>query len=543
MKRILSILIFTASFQASFAGGRVENTIQPKLIIGIVVDQMRYDYLYRFYRQYSENGLKRLLSEGMNFTYAQYNYIPTSTGPGHASIYTGSTPYYHGVISNDWYDRQLKKVVYCTGDPDVLSVGVAGNTGRMSPKNLLSTTMTDQLRMSDNGRSRVFSISIKDRAAILPGGRMANAAYWYDGKTGNFISSSWYMKELPGWLTRFNQQKLPLELMNKDWTAEPAKDFSNSLPDEGNGEADVFREGKTVFPHRFANLPDSIKQEYIKTTPSGNELLTDLLIALLKNEKAGQGGNCDFIAVSFSSTDYIGHAYGPNSMEIMDTYLKFDRQIGRILDTLDILLGKGNYLLFLTADHGVKPNSAYLSANHISAGHVSRKSVRTALDEYSKSLYGTSRIVEALQDNQVYLNHYLLDSLKLNESNVTEKFVGFMRTSFPFMGQILTRENLLEQAPARSRSSFIINGYNINRSGNISFGLVQNFLISDGRDEGTTHESMYNYDTHVPLIFFGWHIKAGESGQEVFVEDIAPTVCNLVHIQEPDAAMGVPIIK
>jgi predicted AlkP superfamily pyrophosphatase or phosphodiesterase len=350
------------------------------------------------------------------------------------------------------------------------------------------------------------------------------------------------MKELPAWVTRFNVRKLPSALMSSGWDLERDKNYGNSFPDDGPGEVDLFREGKTIFPHQFTKLTDSVRRELIKSTPYGNELLADFFTELLKNEKPGQGEYCDFIAVSFSSTDYIGHAYGPNSVEIMDTYLKLDKQIARILDTLDQCLGKGNYLLFLTADHGVKPNSAYLEANRIRTGHVTTKNIRVQLAEYCKSQYGAARIIEAVQDNQIYLNHPLLDSLKLNINDVANKLVSFMSASFPFMGSILTKEKLLVQTPIRSMNSFILNGFNISRSGDISYELIQNYIISD-KDEGTTHESSFDYDTHVPLIFFGWHIKPGESNQEVFVEDIAPTITNLVHIQEPDATIGIPIIK
>jgi len=543
MKRILLFLLFVSLFQVVSAGKGEENAIQPKLVVGIVVDQMRYDYLYRFYNQYGENGFKRLLKEGMNFTFAQYNYVPTYTGPGHSSIYTGSVPYFHGVISNDWYDKKLRKTVYCVNDDSVTTVGADNKAGTMSPKTLLATTMTDQLRMSNNGLSRVFSISIKDRAAVLPGGHMANAAYWYDGKTGNFITSSYYMKALPGWVTRFNDRKLPVMLMNTDWDLEKGQNYQVSMPDAGAGESDIFKEGKTTFPHQFSKMTDAEKLEQIKNTPFGNDLLVNFLTTILKNEKLGQGEFCDFLAISFSSTDYVGHAYGPNSMEIMDTYLKLDKQIAHILDTLDQCVGKGNYLLFLTADHGVKPNKAYLETNRIPAGNVGPQNLRKQLMEFCKTQYGKPLLVEAIQENQIYLNHPLLDSLKLDPNEVSGKLIGFIRNNFPFIGMTMTKEELINNTPSRSMNAFLINGFNIRRSGDISFELIQNYLISDNADKGTSHESSYNYDTHVPLVFFGWHIVPGESRQEVFIEDIAPTISNLIHIQEPDSTIGIPIIK
>ena len=542
MKKVLPFLILITLFQNAFAGNGKENKLQPRLVIGIVVDQMRYDYLYRFYDWYSEFGFKRLMKQGMNFTFARYNYIPTYTGPGHSSIYTGTTPYYHGIISNDWYDKRLKKTVYCVKDQDVKTIGAGDSEGQMSPRNLLSTTMTDQLRMSNNGHSRVFAISLKDRASILPGGHMANSAYWYDGKSGNFITSSYYMDELPVWVNRFNDRKLPARLMNSDWKLEANKDYETSLPDNGPGEEDIFKEGKTTFPHSFTKLSDTLKLEKIRSTPFGNDLLADFAIELIKNEKPGQGKYCDFIALSFSSTDYVGHAYGPNSMEIMDTYLKLDKQIGRLLDTLDRCLGKGNYLVFLTADHGVKPNSAYLEANRINAGKEMTGSIKHKLQEFCKAQFSASNLIEAVQDNQIYLNSTILDSLGLNAADFTGKLIHFMRLSFPFMDVILSKEELSAKTPERSMNAFILNGFNFRRSGDILFELNQNYLTGGYEEKGTTHESSYDYDTHVPLLFFGWHIKPCESNREVYVEDIAPTITNLIHIQEPDATLGVPII-
>jgi predicted AlkP superfamily pyrophosphatase or phosphodiesterase len=541
-KRICTVVLLFSLFQTVFSGNENDNRLQPRLVVGIVVDQMRFDYLYRFYDQYTENGFKLLMKEGMNFTYAQYNYIPTYTGPGHSAIYTGTTPYCNGIISNDWYDKNLKKRIYCVKDASVQTVGANDNSGQMSPKNLAATTMTDQLRMSNNNHSRVFSISIKDRAAILPGGHMANAAYWYDGKNGKFVSSTYYMNELPSWVNQFNDEMIPSLLMKSNWNLETGINYETSFPDQGPGEEDIFKEGKTTFPHEFALKNDSIKREIIKSTPFGNELLADFFTRLLRNEKPGQGKYCDFIAISFSSTDYVGHAYGPNSVEIMDTYIKLDKQIANIIDSLNRVVGKGNYLLFLTADHGVKPNNAYLESERVRSGSLITQDLEKQLKAYCKIQFKTPQIVETIQDNQIYLDHNVLDSLNLSESMVDEKLIGYIRANISYIGQIMTKEALSTKTPSRSMNSFLINGFNINRSGDLAFEHIQNY-ITDGGKEGTSHESSFNYDTHVPLLFYGWHIKPGESNTEVFIEDIAATICNLIHIQEPDACIGIPIIK
>jgi arylsulfatase A-like enzyme len=227
----------------------------------------------------------------------------------------------------------------------------------------------------------------------------------------------------------------------------------------------------------------------------------------------------------------------------MDTYLKLDKQIARIIDTLDKVVGKGNYLLFLTADHGVKPNSAYLKANRINAGQEMTGGIKRKLREFCKTQFGYAGVIEAVQDNQIYFNHQLIDSLKITPTDVSSKLIPFMRDNFDFMGSIVTKEELSKKTPERSMTSFILNGFNLRRSGDLAFELPQNYLTSGFEEKGTTHESSYDYDTHVPLIFYGWHIKPGESNQEVFVEDIAPTISNLIHIQEPDATIGIPILK
>jgi len=519
------------------------NNNKPKLVIGIVIDQMRYDYLYRFYDQYGENGFKRLMNQGMNFTYAQYNYVPTYTATGHASIYTGTTPYYHGIISNDWYDRFQKKELYCVSDTNYSAVGANDASGRMSPKNLKTSTIGDQLQMSNNGLSRVFSVSIKDRAAILPGGHMANAAYWYDGAIGNFVTSTYYMKELPQWVNKFNEKQIPAKLMSSDWTLSLAQgEYETVMPDDGPGEQDVFDEGKATFPHVFGKHSMSEKLDLIKNTPFGNELLTAFVIDLIKQEKTGQGKYTDFLAISYSSTDYIGHAYGPNSMEIMDTYIKLDKQLSRIIDELDKNLGKGNYLLFLTADHAVKPNSAYLKANHGPTGFIDINSMERTLNAFCQKQYGVSGLIEKIHDGNIYLNHYIINKQQIEINSVCLNLVTHMLDMFPEIATITTKEKLRGKYPERSMSNFILNGFNPVLSGDIIFELTANYGSEDN-STGTTHSSSYDYDTHVPLLFYGWHICEGESNQEVYVEDIVPTIASLLHIQEPEGTLGVPIIK
>ena len=516
---------------------------KPKLVVGIVIDQMRYDYLYKFYPYYGESGFKRLMNEGSNFTFAHFNYVPTYTAPGHTSIYTGTTPYYHGIISNNWYDKITKKTIYVTDDLKENTVGSDDDEGKMSPKRLMVTTITDQLKMATNGASKVIGISLKDRASILPAGHMADAAYWYDSKNGKFISSTFYLKSLPKWVEKFNSQKLADNYMSKDWELSlPIKDYEIAMPDQSDYEKDVFDEGKTTFPHSFKNVKDKNKYSAMETTPYGNQILLEFAKATLKNEKMGEGKHTDFLAISFSSTDFIGHAYGPNSVEIEDTYIKLDKQIAELLSALDKQVGKGNYIVFLTADHGVVENNGYREEHKLNAGGLGMKIFEDSLYTFSYRNFGSKDIIANISNNQIFFDHDYLKSNKLNLSTVENSYAEYIRNTFPNITEIFTRDDLSKLTPTRLTTNLILNGFNPVRSGDIAYGL-QAGLFPNRMPKGTSHGTYYSYDTHVPLLFYGWHIPVQTVNKPVVIIDIAPTIADLLKITEPDGCYGIPLIK
>ena len=521
------------------------QTVQtrPKLVVGIVIDQMRFDYLYRFDSLYSKNGFKKLIDNGSNFTYAHYNYVPTFTAPGHASIYTGTTPYFHGIIANSWYDKVSRQSIYCTSDSSVKTVGTSDKSGQESPGRLLATTITDQLKLATNGKSKVISISIKDRASVLPGGHMPDAAYWYDSKTGNFISSTYYMKHLPRWVNDFNNRKLAEKYMSGSWQLSyPLSEYGNTLPDQQPFEIDHFKEKSSVFPHSFKNIPEYRKPALVLYTPYGNQILFDFVKSAIENEQIGKGKYTDFLAISFSSTDYIGHAYGPNSVEIEDTYIKLDKTIAELLKVLNNQVGEGNYLLFFTADHGVDEAPIYLKERNISSGWFNPDVMKDSLQSFSVATFKNSGIIEDLSNKQIFLNNKIIRELKLNPSDVMEAYVKYIRETFPMVSQIYTRDELEKLTAFRNSPNLILNGFNPVRSGDIAFELQPGYLYGGGGD-ATTHGAIYNYDTHVPLIFYGWHIPKQNVATPVFIVDIAATVASLLNIQEPSACIGIPIIK
>ena len=519
-----------------------QKNTQLKLIVGIVVDQMRYDYLIRFNIYFGKNGFNRLTNNGCNFTYAHFNYVPTYTAPGHSSIYTGTTPFFHGIIANDWFDRDENKMVNSVEDESVLGLGDQTEIGKRSPKRLLANTITDQLKIATNGNAKVICISIKDRASILPGGHSADAAFWYSNKNGNFITSTYYKKELPKWVEDFNKRKLPDSYISQEWDLSlPNSDYRISYPDENNYEEDVFNEGKTSFPHSLKNVSGSSKYSALLSTPFGNRLVLDFVKAAIVNENFGRNSVPDFLAISFSSTDYIGHAYGPNSVEIEDTYIKLDKQIAELLNALDDQVGKGNYLLFLTADHGVMESIGYLNKLKINGGNFDSRLFFDSLKSFLGREYNDEKLIQNLSNQQIFLNYTLIKNEKLDIENVEKNLADYMVNNFSQIAIVRIREEMQKVMAERNSDNLILNGFNFKRSGDIAFELEPNNIPD--REKGTTHGSQYNYDTHVPIIFYGWHIPALQINKPVYIVDIAPTISNLIGITEPNECIGIPIIN
>ncbi|MCU7494411.1 MAG: alkaline phosphatase family protein [Ignavibacteria bacterium] len=540
IKVILSQMLILLVFSVELFPQQLQR---PKLVVGIVIDQMRYDYLYRFEPYFGKDGFNRLKYEGSNFTFGHYNYVPTYTAPGHTSIYTGTSPYYHGIIANDIYDRSLKKMVYCVSDTTVSSVGSNDAEGQMSPRRELSTTITDQLKLATNGKSKVISLSLKDRAAILPGGHWPDGAYWYDYKTGDFISSTYYMKSLPAWVKDFNKRKFADKYLAGEWTlSRPEENYSSLGPDESAYEKDVFSEGKTSFPHSFGKVKSDSKYGVLESTPGGNQIVEELAKAALVAENLGKGKETDFLAISFSSTDYVGHSYGNYSHELQDMYIKLDEQIADLMKALDKQVGKGNYVLFLTADHAGLDTPHFLKDHNLPTGELGSRAFGDSLKAFAARNYGSAKVVENVSNGQVFISRDEVRKANLDLHEVTRVFSDYIRRTFPQVSTLMTRGDLEKQVAERETSNLILNGFNPARSGDIAFNLQPGFLLSF-LNTGTTHGAPYSYDTHVPILFYGWHIPKQTVNTPVYTVDIAATIANLLKITEPSGSMGIPLIK
>lgn len=508
---------------------------RPKLVVGVVVDQMRYDYWFRYYDKYSEGGFKRLMREGFNCRNHHYHYALTVTAAGHASVYTGSTPAIHGIVGNDWFDKRLGKGMYCVADSTVQPVGTTNApAGKMSPKNMLVSTITDQLRIGTNYQNKTIGIAIKDRGAILPAGHTANGAYWFDSKTGNWITSTFYMNDLPQWVKDYNAKKRPSELMKQNWnTLLPIEKYTESTADDQPYEAKLPGAKKSVFPYDLAGIAGDAFG-VLASTPHGNTVTKEMALEALKNERLGKGKSTDFLAVSFSTPDYVGHGFGPNSVEEEDIYLRLDRDLAELLNAFDAQVGKGNYLLFLSADHGVMDVTDLWKRNRLPAGRLNIGQVNTAVKAVLKEKFGDGDFIRASENYQFYLNHDLLKQKNLSVDKIVEAIRPTM-LDFDGIAEVLNTHDLSNANINNYLLTLYKNGTHAKRSGDIQIVTEPGWMSST---IAATHGAPYNYDTHIPLLFFGWGIKPGETFSRTAVADTAPTVAALLKLLEPSGNIG-----
>lgn len=539
------ILLFFLSFTINSISAQNTQTSpvnpdKPKLVVGIVVDQMRFDYLSRFWDKYENDGFKRLVNQGFNFKNNHFNYIPTYTAPGHASVYTGTIPQNHGIIGNGWYDKFEKSEVYCTGDENVEAVGTNSSAGKMSPHRMISTTMGDENRLFTQMRGKTIGIGLKDRSAILPAGHTANAAYWFHGMDqGKWISSTYYMNTLPDWVLEFNESGKVTSYL-KEWnTLAAIETYSESGADKNNFEAGF--SGRTIFPYNLEDLaPENGHFDLLKYTPFGNSITADFAIAALEGEKLGTDEFTDFLTVSFSSTDYIGHNFGVNSKEVQDAYMRLDKDLARLLKALDEKVGAGNYTLFLTSDHGGVDVPSYLQSVKIPAGYFEDKAFEDDLKEYVEERFGNKDLIEMVSNYQIFLNYETLAKEHLEASNVEDAIAHFVLQR-PQISRVFTRTQLQAGEYASGISGLVQKGFNQRRSGDVVF-VLKPAIISYSKT-GSTHGSGFSYDTHAPLIFFGKGVPQGHTYKRSEIIDIAPTISTILGISFPSANSGIPLYE
>ena len=498
MKKLFLALLLCCVAMPGWAQSKFGE--KPRLVVGVVVDQMRWDYLSRYYNKFTRDGFRRLIDDGFSCNNCLINYVPTVTAIGHASVYTGTTPAFHGICGNNFYIDGHR--VYCCSDENEQTVGGDSDKGRMSPRNMVATTIGDQLRLHTDFKGRVFGVSYKDRAAILPAGHSANAAYWLDLKNRCFITSTYYMKSLPKWLQEYNKK------LQKD------KDFKKLGEDIG-------------------------------LSPRCGAIITDMAINLLRSERLGKGEETDMLCVSYSQTDVIGHKYGTRGERTDDAYLQLDHDLGRLLRALDEQVGRDNYLLFLTADHGAAHNWKYMQEHKVAAGPWRVNEMKERIYEAISTDSGEDGgYIGDIMDYRIFLDWEMIRSRGLITADMEHQVLWEVQKE-PDIAFATVYKDLATSALPPLLKERALMGYYPGRSGDIIFFPRPGYYESGSWNEptGTTHGEWNPYDAHIPCLFFGWRVPHGATSRQVSITDIAPTVCQLLHIQQPDACTGQSIVE
>lgn len=528
---VLSILLFLGMISQA----------QPKLMVGIVVDQMRYEYLMRYKNDFGSSGFNKFLSEGFVYQNAHYNYTPTKTGPGHASVYSGTTPARHGIVGNDWYIRSLDRTMNCVEDTTVAAVGGHESKGKVSPRNHRTTTVTDELRLFYNLRSKVVGVSIKDRGACLPAGHNPTGAYWYDTKTGSMMTSTYYLNELPNWVKSFNKVEKWKDYLARTWDYfKDEETYTESMADQNEFEAEAWRGFGTTFPYDLKKGDGN--PGLLKYSPFSNSFIREFAQKAIEAEGLGSDDISDFLTISFSAPDDLGHRFGPRSKEIQDVYLRLDQEIANLLSFLDSEVGAGNYTVFLTADHGAADVPSYLVNHKFPGGYNNIRYMQNQLNSQLGAIYGDGEWVSRIINDQVYLNHQLIKEkryeLREFQTKAAEILLIQEAVEETFPAHLVANRQFTDPFAKRLQ-----NGFHRKRSGDVFYILASGRLNDTYGRKGTDHRTGYTYDTHIPILFYGLGIPTGTSVRPVKITDIAPTVSNLLKITLPSAATGQPLTE
>ncbi|MEI6047742.1 MAG: alkaline phosphatase family protein [Bacteroidota bacterium] len=537
------ILLISAIIKLSGQGAYLPPD-KPRLVIGIVVEQLKYDQIEKFRDRLGENGIKRLINEGTYFKNASFEFMLTQSAPGHATISTGTEPSSHGITSDNWYLPLKNELIYCTKDINVNPVGGSFEAGLHSPVNLQASTFSDELKMATNKNAKIFGIGLKENSAILSAGHAADGAYWFDNTTGTWMSSTYYIKSLPGWVNDFNAMKFPDSYLNNTWSLlRPAKDYADCLPDSNNFEAGF--NSINHFPYDLKKLRTkgilNSRNDYslLRETPFGNSFTTSFAIRLIEKEGLGKDDVTDYLSICYSSTDNIGHRFGPSSVEMGDAILRLDDEIKNLLTFLIDSIGKKNLLIYFTSAHGISEIPAVLESNRIPAGYFKQNQALQLLRSYLNAVYGEGDWVKGYSERQVFLNRTLIEDARLSLEEVQKKVARFL-VQFTGVAAAYPYSAFEANDFGNGNLKRIINNFNPQRSGDVIVTLNPGWVEKEG-DYITNHNSPYEYDSHVPLIWFGWTVNRLTVTRKVNITDVAATLSSLCRVPYPNACNGEPL--
>lgn len=544
-KKVISVFVLLGGFLGLSGQGAYLPPDKPALIIGIVVEQLRFDQIERLRDRFSENGIKRMINEGTFFRNAAYDYMLTQSAPGFSTVATGTEPAYHGITSDNWYVPLKNDFVYCTKDVSVNPVGGSYESGLHSPLNLNASTFADELKIATGKRSKVFSVGIKEQAAILTAGHSADGAFWYDNTTGGWMSSTYYLNSLPSWVNDFNAMKHQETYLNSSWMLSKEADaYSTCLPDSNKFEKGF--NGLNYFPYDLNKLskPSSGRNAvrnyaFLRETPFADALTTDFAIKLIEQEGMGKDDVPDFLSICYSSTDYIGHRFGPSSVETADAILRLDRNIETLMNYLNDNLGKRNVLIYFTAAHGVAEVPPVMTDNRIPSGYFKQNQALQLLRSYLNAVYGEGDWVRGFSERQIFLNRTLIEDARMPIEDIQKKTARFL-TQFTGVASAYPYYAFEANDFGNGHLKRIINNFSPQRSGDVIVTLHPGWVEVDD-DHLTSHNSPYEYDCHVPLIWYGWTVNRSTVMRKVNLTDVAATLSSLCRIPYPNACTGEPM--
>jgi predicted AlkP superfamily pyrophosphatase or phosphodiesterase len=541
-----SIFLCAIVFNTAFGQGAYIPPEKPKLVIGIVVEQLRYDQIEKIRSRLGENGIRRLLNEGTYFQNASYEYMLTQTAPGYATISTGAEPSLHGITSDEWYLPLKDELINCTKDITVNPVGGSYEAGLHSPINLLVSTFPDELKMASGKQAKVYAVGLKESPVIFSAGHAADGAFWFDNTTGTFMSSTYYTDSLPGWVTDFNAMRYADSFLDNSWNlSRPAKDYSDCLPDSNKFEEGF--NGLNYFPYDLKKLSSKGKgnagKDYsiLRETPFGNTLTTNFAIKLIEKEKLGKDDVTDFLSICYTATDYIGHKFGPSSVEMADAVFRLDRDIENLLKYVIDSLGKKNVLIYFTSAHGISEIPGVLESNRIPSGYFRPNQALQLLRSYLNAVYGEGDWVKGYNEKQIYLNRTLIEDAKIPLDEVQKKVARFI-VQFSGVASAYPYSVFETSDFGNGNMKRIINDFSPQRSGDVIVTLNSGWVEKEDSYVASSN-SPYEYDTHVPLIWYGWSMNRATITRKVNLTDIAATLSWLCKVPLPNACTGEPMYE
>ncbi len=546
-KNIFSKLILTGFLFSLFSfygyAQKAKKTLSspPGLVVGLIIDQLRPDQIYKYWDKYSENGFKKLLTNGAEVKQASYNYYNTSISTGNASIITGALPSDHGIISFEWFELFNDRLVFCTDDPSVKAVGGSFENGPFSPRKIQVSGFGDELKISNRGYSKVFGIGLDHTSAILSSGQSADAAYWFDFNSGNWMTSSYYQEQLPAWLISLNDKKMGDIYLDRTW--EPLLKIDESLKKKSSAKrsSDEMFKNKS-FPYDLSKLSNRGRDNggyiWLKYTPFGNAITMDLSLMLVMEEKLGKDKYPDYLAINFNSMGSVADIFGQESAEMEDLMIRFDIQLAHFIESLENLLGKKNVLIYLTASRGMSKDMEYQKELSLQQGLFKRDQVLSLLKSYLNVKFGKGEWVRGFYGNQIYLNRVFIEDSKQSLDEMRNQVADFL-VQFSGVSHVISASFLNTGSSMRGLAALVQNGYSQKRSGDVFVVLKPGWQMDSDNRNGTG----YSFDRNVPLIWYGWRINPSVIYRKVGMVDIAPTISILLNISFPDASSGDPIME